>query len=1212
MSFEAMQAMIQGGQSADDIRAALMGQDKATRAALLAHRDEGWTLFHLACQMGKLAVAFCLLELGSDVNATTPNGSTGLHFLALLGKEEAAPAAVYLQLLAELLNKGALLSLLNGSGESVLHMATSRKNDLAVGFFIDAGCDLNIQNRHGETALHYAVNQNSVVILTQLLEKGALDRPNSSLTTASDLASKGKQMDLVAVFEQFHFVKLHQSGNTSVPNLGSSSIMPQKIAKPATELKVLPARVGGGALQSSGTLSPKALLDDDIVVWSAPENDPFGDPFADEAEEVTQDFSSLSALAVNGCWETYRNDFFGKRHYVYHGSAGGEDRAIAVVLSRPSSEGVFRGLLVAGGDWNVFTFSSELLGLYASSVDEGEQIRQVLSTNKPTNGIKWNMFRNSPGVINGSLLLALEAKLALRPRICIGIVLGLTGQTKEAEMFENTSSVPEFDAFLGALGERIDVAKWRHWRGTFAANEQQEAYYCAWRGFEIVLHVSTAMDAAKQRQHIGNDTVLIYYKMGAEKVEAAFRGKVNAFALVVSPSQQQGNKSLSMTAFYRRWIEGFTPVLPHTALSITQASLLREVLFTNAINCSYAAVKSGPYKQNRLRLYDQSLNEIIATDDGGGAVGAGETEAETGPSPKKPGLAVPPLRKKVVAEKATLVTAEKATVVVVPQLDEIKAGWLMKRKGKLKKPSSWKKRYCVLRDDGMSYYERDITTEERLGVISVGQIQSVELSIGPAGLLHFSLNTVVGDYEFGSCGDGTDIRGWATILAQKAHIAIVDLSVAVPSAATGTPAPVGTKQGGLGSGPPPPRPSPRREEQPHTVANPEKLAELIEQAMMYVRKKGLVRVNIFRVVEDQTEVDALAASWERGQRTELEKEGVDIVAGAIRKYFRDQSSLLSTVELEQLVAASKKPAAEQIELARAVFGEKHLLIVLFELLNKVDEKSAMNKMGASNLAAVFAPTFLRELKNVTLLMDYTKAVVSIVQFVIQHFQCCHFKDASECEWSHSAPASADSDDGGDGDHTIILGAKEREEIFVELDLEMVERSSAARPRAVAVAVEPAKSPAAAAAADPVKVASPADAELSRKSDQKSAPSPPPSEPKAMPPVPTKQAAAPKKKAPTPPAYKAPAPKPAPRGGPETHVAVAGDDVAGPMSPPVAPARKGSRPAIVAAPAPQPAAIAGEEDDEEIVIKSPIQRRMTSPRVAEEEVCLVPALDDPFV
>lgn len=39
------------------------------------------------------------------------------------------------------------------------------------------------------------------------------------------------------------------------------------------------------------------------------------------------------------------------------------------------------------------------------------------------------------------------------------------------------------------------------------------------------------------------------------------------------------------------------------------------------------------------------------------------------------------------------------------------------------------------------------------------------------------------------------------------------------------------------------------------------------------------------------------------------------------------------------------------------------------------------------------------MKNVGLLLEYTKAIVSVVQFVISHFECCSFKEA-DGHWTH--------------------------------------------------------------------------------------------------------------------------------------------------------------------------------------------------------------------
>ena len=69
-TFEALRGVVASGGPADDVRATLAGLDKATRQAVLAQRDDGWTLFHSACQLGRLQLAYVLLEMGADVNAT--------------------------------------------------------------------------------------------------------------------------------------------------------------------------------------------------------------------------------------------------------------------------------------------------------------------------------------------------------------------------------------------------------------------------------------------------------------------------------------------------------------------------------------------------------------------------------------------------------------------------------------------------------------------------------------------------------------------------------------------------------------------------------------------------------------------------------------------------------------------------------------------------------------------------------------------------------------------------------------------------------------------------------------------------------------------------------------------------------------------------------------------------------------------------------------
>ncbi len=163
---------------------------------------------------------------------------------------------------------------------------------------------------------------------------------------------------------------------------------------------------------------------------------------------------------------------------------------------------IYSGLIVKDCTWSQFSFSAEQLLLYVSLSDEAEQIAHLLGSHKPSMvsaHATWVPLRSAL-TVNGTHFLSLEARLGLRPRLCIGVIFGRPNQRTEAEMFENTSGSAQFERFLNVLGERVEMSTWRAWKGTFAGSvEKQVAYYTAWRGFEFVFHVSTLMDAAKQR-----------------------------------------------------------------------------------------------------------------------------------------------------------------------------------------------------------------------------------------------------------------------------------------------------------------------------------------------------------------------------------------------------------------------------------------------------------------------------------------------------------------------------------------------------------------------------------------------------------------------------------------------------------------------------------------------------------------------------------------
>ncbi len=300
VSFETVQALVSGEATAEEVRALL--STASNKAALLTQREDGWTLFHTACNRGKLQMAHCLAEQGADCNAATPKGLTGLHFLALLGRDECTPHALFIQLLAELVHQcGSSVHVVNTSNETCLHLAASRKNDVAAQFFIEQGCDVEALNKHGETALHVAVNHGAQAVVALLLSAGAsTDVITFAGETPLELATKAGAAEIAALLAEPPPARVSKPATAAAPKAADKTVSSPR------------------ELERSGSFAGPAV-DDRIIVGDA--------------------VAGVEAPLVMGCWDAYRNEYFGKKHYVYYCASDDGHYAAAVVLARPSSEG---------------------------------------------------------------------------------------------------------------------------------------------------------------------------------------------------------------------------------------------------------------------------------------------------------------------------------------------------------------------------------------------------------------------------------------------------------------------------------------------------------------------------------------------------------------------------------------------------------------------------------------------------------------------------------------------------------------------------------------------------------------------------------------------------------------------------------------------------------------------------------------------------------
>ncbi|CAK4279357.1 unnamed protein product, partial [Aphanomyces euteiches] len=133
----------------------------------------GNTLKLLATKKGRFNVVKMLVECRTPVRLTKTDGKT----LVLDGDViptlyEAAPDG-RLDLIREMGQSVALL-VKDSNGNTPLHAAARNGHVEIVMELLSRGADVNLQNKHGQTALHEAVNNRDFDVVKTLVDNGAL------------------------------------------------------------------------------------------------------------------------------------------------------------------------------------------------------------------------------------------------------------------------------------------------------------------------------------------------------------------------------------------------------------------------------------------------------------------------------------------------------------------------------------------------------------------------------------------------------------------------------------------------------------------------------------------------------------------------------------------------------------------------------------------------------------------------------------------------------------------------------------------------------------------------------------------------------------------------------------------------------------------------------------------------------------------------------
>jgi hypothetical protein len=107
-------------------------------------------------------------------------------------------------------------------------------------------------------------------------------------------------------------------------------------------------------------------------------------------------------------------------------------------------------------------------------------------------------------------------------KLKFGVLYCKKDQTVEEQMFGNKESTPEFDEFLGHVGEKIVLNGWKNFAGGLDTRGENStgvnSVFKFWRDFQVMFHVSTMLPHGEsdqqlaKKRHIGNDIVLVVFQ----------------------------------------------------------------------------------------------------------------------------------------------------------------------------------------------------------------------------------------------------------------------------------------------------------------------------------------------------------------------------------------------------------------------------------------------------------------------------------------------------------------------------------------------------------------------------------------------------------------------------------------------------------------------------------------------------------------------------
>ncbi|KAM8924706.1 rap1 GTPase-activating protein 1-like [Pelodytes ibericus] len=285
----------------------------------------------------------------------------------------------------------------------------------------------------------------------------------------------------------------------------------------------------------------------------------------------------------------------------------------------------------------------------AKQEQKTESVRLILRTKSGTKHqlIDTSLFTHFPSAVEMAQILCEELALdrffpvlylkasqllvsfdehVLNDNFKFGVIYQKPAQVNEAELFSNQEESLGFTEFLDFLGQKINLHKFKGFRGGLDVSQGQtgsESIYTKFRGHEIMFHVSTKLpftpgdtQQLQRKRHIGNDIVSIVYQdegavFSPDIITSHFLHCYIAVQPDLSPS---GDTLYKVSVTARKDVPKFGPALPTPAV-FQKNEHFWEFLLTKLINaevsCYSAERFSKLQERTRAALIDTLYEELV-------------------------------------------------------------------------------------------------------------------------------------------------------------------------------------------------------------------------------------------------------------------------------------------------------------------------------------------------------------------------------------------------------------------------------------------------------------------------------------------------------------------------------------------------------------------------------------------------------------------------